>query len=371
MKSQASKWTVGLSILIAFSTIPAIAGAEEAKERYLIGFKEEADATSFSNKAETFDNQVDGDVIREYENIPVVNAELTDEEVAALEEQSSVEYVEKDVKMSTFQEVPYGIPQVNAPVVHEAGNFGGGTSVAVIDSGIATHEDLNVVGGESFVSSEPTYEDLNGHGTHVAGTIAALDNEVGVIGVAPDTELYAVKVLDSFGSGYTSDIAAGIEWAANQGIDIANLSLGGPTGSSALQQAADYAEEQGTLLIAAAGNSGTRGVAYPAAYDNVLSVAAVDSSNNKADFSSFGPENDIAAPGVNILSTYLDNQYTELSGTSMASPHVAGVAALVQATNPDATAQEIGQILQDTARPLGNEEFFGSGLVDAAAAVGQ
>ena len=371
MKFQAGKWTVGLSVLVTLSAIPALAGAEEAKERYLIGFKEEADAATFSTQAETLESQVDVEILREYENLPVINAELSEEEAVALEEQASVEYVEKDVKMTTLQEVPYGIPQVNAPAVHEAGNFGGGASVAVIDTGIAEHEDLNVVGGESFVSTEPTYEDLNGHGTHVAGTIAALDNTVGVIGVAPDAELYAVKVLDSFGSGYTSDIAAGIEWAADQGIDIANLSLGGPTGSPVLEQAADYAEEQGTLLIAAAGNSGTRGIGYPAAYDNVISVAAVDSSNNKASFSSFGPENNIAAPGVDTLSTYIGGEYTELSGTSMASPHVAGVAALVQATNPAASAEEIGQILQETATPLGNEEFFGSGLVDAEAAVGR
>ncbi|MEY8749518.1 S8 family peptidase [Alkalicoccobacillus gibsonii] len=371
MQFQAGKWTVGLSLVVTLSAIPAIAGAEDVKERYLIGFKEEADANTFSTQAETSENQVDVEILREYENLPIVNAELTEEEAEALEAEASIEYVEKDVKMSTMQEIPYGIPQVNAPVVHEAGNVGSGVSVAVIDTGIAQHEDLNIVGGESFVSSEPSFEDLNGHGTHVAGTVAALDNSVGVLGVAPEANLYAVKVLDQFGDGYTSDIAAGIEWAANQDIDIANLSLGGPIGSPVLEQAVDYAEEQGTLLIAAAGNSGTRGIGFPAAYENVVSVAAVDSENNKANFSSFGPENNIAAPGVDTLSTYPGGQYAELSGTSMASPHVAGVAALVQAANPSATASDIRDTLQTTATPLGNQEYFGSGLVNAEAAVGR
>ncbi|MCM2677146.1 protease inhibitor I9 family protein [Alkalicoccobacillus plakortidis] len=115
MKFQAGKWTVGLSVLVTLSAIPALAGAEEAKERYLIGFKEEADAATFSTQAETLESQVDVEILREYENLPVINAELSEEEAAALEEQASVEYVEKDVKMTTLQEVPYGIPQVNAP----------------------------------------------------------------------------------------------------------------------------------------------------------------------------------------------------------------------------------------------------------------
>ncbi|WP_439646643.1 S8 family peptidase [Piscibacillus salipiscarius] len=245
----------------------------------------------------------------------------------------------------------------------------------MLDTGIAaSHGDLNVSGGYSVFGDSP-YNDGNGHGTHVAGTVAALNNNSGVLGVAPSANLYAVKVLDGNGSGSYAGIAEGIEWAIQNNMDIINMSLGGSQSSSILKDYADYAYyNAGILVVAAAGNSGNSWgwsdtVGYPAKYDSVIAVAAVDQNNNRASFSSHGPAVELAAPGVNIYSTMPGNSYDSLNGTSMASPHVAGVAAQVWQAKPHLSNSQLRSLLNNTAQYLGNSNYYGNGLVQSFDAI--
>jgi subtilisin len=186
--------------------------------------------------------------------------------------------------------------------------------------------------------------------------------------------LYAVKVLDNSGSGSYAGIAEGIEWAVNNGMDIINMSLGGSSDSSILEEWCNTAYNSGLLVVAAAGNSGNRGgkndsVGYPAKYESVIAVAAIDKNNNRASFSSTGPAVELSAPGVDVLSTVPGNLYDSYNGTSMASPHVAGVAALVWAAKPGLTNVELRQLLRDSAVNLGDSNQYGYGLVQALDAI--
>lgn len=356
---------VVLSFLLAFTMIFSSVGASSngkgvEKHDYLIGFHEKVNKRVVENTG--------GEVLHEYQYMPVLHVKLPEKAAEALKKNPNIAYVEKDEEVTATQTVPWGINHINAPTVHSWGNTGNGVRVAILDTGIATHEDLRISGGVSFISSESSYQDFNGHGTHVAGTVAAQNNSYGVLGVAPSVNLYAVKVLDRNGSGSLSAIAQGIEWSITNKMDIVNMSLGGSTGSTALRQAADNAYNRGILLIAAAGNTGTQGISFPARYSSVMAVGAVDSNNRRASFSTYGSELEIMAPGVNVLSTYTSNRYVSQNGTSMASPHVAGVAALVKSQYPWASNAQIRQRLKDTATPLGNSFYFGSGVVNASRA---
>ena len=214
------------------------------------------------------------------------------------------------------------------------------------------------------------WNDGHGHGTHVAGIVAARNNTIGVVGVAPEATLWAVKVLSDAGSGYTSDIIQGLDWCAAHGIKVASMSLGGG-GTASLQAACDRAFSQGVVLVAAAGNSAGP-VMYPAAYSSVIAVSASDSRDLRASFSNYGPQIALAAPGVSIYSTYKGGAYATMSGTSMACPHVAGAAALAWASGLT-SAQAVRDRLTTTAEDLGPKGFdtsFGYGLVDAQRAAG-
>jgi thermitase len=224
----------------------------------------------------------------------------------------------------------------------EAWNYGGtgtlGSSsvkIAILDTGIkANHTDLSgkVATGRNFTSSGSSTDtnDKNGHGTHVAGTAAAkTNNSTGVAGTCPNCTLVPVKVLSNSGSGSWSWIANGLTWAANNGAHVANLSLGGSSGSNTIRDAVNYAYGKGTLIAAAAGNANTDDDHFPSDYTNTISVGATDAKDNKASFSNYGDKVDIGAPGASILSTTKNGGYASWSGTSMATPHVAGVAGLV------------------------------------------
>ncbi|MFC1741905.1 S8 family peptidase [Nanoarchaeota archaeon] len=270
------------------------------------------------------------------------------------------------------QELPWGVDRIDAEL---ASTTGLGVKVCIIDTGIdRNHPDLaaNIVTGINYVGKrviDPNkWEDDNGHGTHVAGTIAAIDNEQGVVGVAPDASLYIVKALDRKGSGYMSDVAAGMDWCVANGADVISMSLGAAVDVSYVKDAADAAYAAGALVVAAAGNEYPAPVIYPAAYDSVISVAATDSTDARAYFSNVGPENELAAPGVNILSTDKGDSYSVKHGTSMATPHVAGVAALVYQANMSITNVGVRGMLQTSALDLGTagrDSLFGFGLVSA------
>jgi subtilisin len=302
--------------------------------------------------------------------------EADENAIRGLRRRGDIRYVEVDGEMEALaQTLPYGIDRVDAEVAHANGETGGGADVAIIDTGIdSTHPDLeaNLGKGRSFVTTGnyPAWQDDNGHGTHCAGIADAVDNSQGVVGVSTEATLHAVKVLSSTSVGLTSDVAAGIEYTADQGWDVGSLSLGGGD-SAVLKDACTYAYEKGVLLVAAAGNSGpcTDCVGFPAAYEECIAVSATDRNDDLADFSSTGPEVELAAPGVNVYSTFVGNTYTELSGTSMSCPHVAGAGGQLMANGY--TNTEARDRLGSTAEDIGlasNEQ--GNGLLDVAAALG-
>lgn len=274
------------------------------------------------------------------------------------------------------EEMPWGINRIDADLAWAA-TRGAGVVVAVVDTGIlASHSDLapRVVLGPNYVNTIKTSVDDNGHGTHVAGTIGASDNDIGVVGVAPLSTLVAVKVLDKNGSGFLSNVVKGIDWAAANGAKVINLSLGSTSDVPAMKASVDAAAAAGVVVCAAAGNSGDGNPAtpdpasYPGAYDSVLGVAATDSSDQIAYFSTNGAYVDIAGPGVSVKSTWKDGGYRTINGTSMATPHVAGTAALAVA----AGVANVRSALLSTADDLGVaglDPQFGSGLVDAQEAV--
>jgi subtilisin family serine protease len=215
-------------------------------------------------------------------------------------------------------------------------------------------------------------DDDHGHGTHVSGTIAARGNNArGIAGMAWGSRVMVVKVLDQNGDGYYSDLAKGLVYAADNGARVANLSLGGTTPSQILRDAVNYAHTNGTLVVASAGNSNSA-IQYPAAYDNVLAVASSTRDDGRASYSCYGPEMDLTAPGTSILSTCIGGTYCYKSGTSMAAPHVSGLAALVYSASPTLTADQITQILRETAQDIGSagwDPYTGWGRIDARGAL--
>jgi subtilisin len=268
------------------------------------------------------------------------------------------------------QTLPTGIDRIDADRNSTAGINGSDepvdVDVAVIDTGIAPHPELTVAGGVSCVPGNPSYADDNGHGTHVAGTIGARDNDAGVVGVAPGARLWAVKVLDANGNGSWSSVICGLDWVAarSETIEVVNMSLGGDGSDGKcsrrhpLHAAICRVVKAGIPVVVAAGNESDKTAKYvPAAYNQVITVSALADSDGKpgglgasthsepddtlASFSNFGADVDIAAPGVDIRSTWLGGAYRFLSGTSMASPHVAGAAALYLVDHPGASPEQV------------------------------
>jgi thermitase len=263
---------------------------------------------------------------------------------------------------------------------------GSGIKVAVLDSGVASdNPDIapKVVARANF-SDAATGEDNYGHGTHVAGIVAAIaNNTIGVAGVCPDCTILDAKVLNDSGSGSSSAIANGINWAVSNGAKVINMSLGLRVASRTLEAAVNNAWNQGVVIVAAAGNAGTQAKIYPGAYPNVISVAATDNTDAKASFSTYGKWVDVAAPGVNVYSTfpnhpfYLGTQngrsmgYDIASGTSMASPIVAAVAALAWSSHAGATNTSVRANVELTAENItGTGTYWAHGRVNACKAVG-
>lgn len=286
------------------------------------------------------------------------------------------------------QPIPWNIAMINAPAVWDR-VAGRGVKVAIIDTGIdEAHSDLTVYGGASFVPGAKSWDDDNGHGTHCAGIVGARNNATGVVGVAPECQLYAVKVLNRLGSGQFSWILAGMGWAVDNDMEVVSMSLGSDVDDPnmdcvlAYQRAAQNLIDNGAIVVAAAGNAGetkTPWVGQPARCPGYMAVAAVDRDKNLASFSSRGPATlgplqgvEIAAPGVSIESTWRGGGYRTISGTSMACPHVSGAAALLKELHPTWTPDQIRDRLKATAADLGvpgSDPNFGAGLLDCQAAV--
>lgn len=268
--------------------------------------------------------------------------------------------------------IPWGTARIGADKCWVASR-GKAVKVAVLDSGISAHHpDLkdNVMGGVSLVSQGATYykgnsyHDDNGHGSHIAGTIAAIENGTGIIGIAPETHLYSVKVLNFQGKGTVESLVKGLAWCVENKMQIVNMSVGTDTPSDALHAAVKEAYRAGILMIAAAGNDGSdNSVDYPGAYPEVIAVGAVDDKDKLASFNSKGREVQVLAPGTAILSTGLMGGLQKMSGTSMAAAHVTGVASLVLQKRPKMDPLALGRHLIATAEKIDGIE--GPGLVRA------
>ncbi|MFD2611492.1 S8 family peptidase [Paenibacillus gansuensis] len=291
-----------------------------------------------------------------------------------------VDYAEPNYKFQAFltpndtyfQAYQYGPQRISAPSAWDVTTSSSNIRIAVIDSGVQlNHPDLSgkLLPGYDFVSRDGLPEDGNGHGTHVAGIAAAATNNArGIAGIAPNASILPVRVLDNSGSGSLATVANGIIYAADQGAQVINLSLGSTSGALTLQNAINYAWNKGAVLVAAAGNDGVSTPNFPAYYTNVIAVASTDETDNKSPFSNYGSWVEVAAPGSAILSTYTGGYYAYLDGTSMASPHVAGLAALLAAQGW--TNLQIRNVICNTSDPIsGTGIYWRFGRVNAARAV--
>jgi len=291
-----------------------------------------------------------------------------------------VRYIQENYAMHALEAVPEEILPAMHPNqrwhynmirVPEAWGITPGSSstrIAVLDTGIdSNHSSLkNLVNtslGRSFVGGSTA--DVQGHGTHVAGTIASYG---AVSGVMQNATLIPVKVLNDRGSGSMFGIQQGIIHATSVDSDVINMSLGGGGYDRGMDEAIQTANSRGTIVVAASGNDGIGKVSYPAAYSGSIAVGSVTSNETRSSFSNYGSELDVMAPGSNIYSTIPNNRYVSMSGTSMATPHVAGVVGLMRSANPSLSVTQTRAILNNTAQPAGPSIQYGHGIVDAHAA---
>ncbi|WJY26465.1 S8 family peptidase [Sporosarcina trichiuri] len=377
----------GMAVVLMLGLlVPIHAHAAEQTDWLLKGSADELDAIA----------QEIGPFTQQFRQAPLGQISLTQEDIALIRQQyPNVElYPNHTYEVAAATEAPAPPSQITYPKRFSLINTtpdviapytGKGVKVGVLDSGIdTTHSKLNVKGGfcalpkaECAAGTIPYADDL-GHGTHVAGILAAQKASNGTLGVAPGIDLYAIKSINQYDSGTTADIIAGVEWAINNKIDILNMSITTNRNDLALKLMLEKAYAKGMILIAASGNEefgdNKDSVQYPAKYPTVIAVTAV--ANNKERFleASMGPEVELAAPGVEIFSTYpraLDDDgkkdgYYDLSGTSMAAPHVSGIAALLKERFPDMTNIRMRSILANAAEDLGTkgrDRQFGYGLV--------
>jgi serine protease len=385
-----------LSGFAGVAGIPGMASATAGREpgrkpnEWLVGV-----STSADNPQTVVDSHLpsDASVVHENDTLGYAAVELPEhvstqanESLSqAIEEEGPIKYLEQN-SVCHAQFLPndpkygnqYADEQINAPAAWEETLGSSDVTIAIVDQGVKyDHPDLegNVADnpGRDFIDDdqEPYPEDLSTepHGTHVAGIAAAgVDNGIGVSGISNSTFL-SVRALNKDGWGALSDIADAIEWATDQGADVINLSLGGGGYSRTMLNAISYATANDALVVAAAGNSGDSEVNYPAAYGKCIAVSALDPDGSLAQYSNVGNDVELAAPGTNVVSTWVDDGYKAISGTSMATPIVAGVAGLTLA-KWDLTNEELRTHLKETAVDVGlSDSQQGAGRVDAGRAV--
>jgi len=409
MRDKKTKLGLGIALFVVlffvWAGIDVINASAENREKVdvLIGFAEMPEAAERG-----LVNKFGGEIDQEYDNFPVISASLPNEAASALSDHPSVRYVELNKKVYALSyddpkaeyDNPWGIEHINSGLVHDNGFTGDSIKVAIIDSGVDhTHRDLesNFVTGDlgyDFVEEDEYPMDVYGHGTHVAGTVAAARDDFGVVGMAPEVQLIALRILNDDGVGDQARTIAALDWILGYNqehpdspIRITNNSYGRGSEGDALGEAFQKLEQAGVLHLAAAGNSGNPGgnndsLIYPAKYDSVMAVGAVNENNIRPNWSSTGPDLEVVAPGDSVLSTWnnetaytdvdpfsfdedQDTYYKEGSGTSMASPHVAGVAALAWSVDQNLTNTQIRTHLKETAKDIGATQEYGNGLVQA------
>jgi thermitase len=403
---------LGLILSLVAFTGPALAvvakplaGAGDgacAPDRVLVKFKDGVDKAAKGRVHAKHGGRVVGEIPALGVQVVAVPTGSVDEKVKDYKAESAVDYAEPDYVATAvgIPNDPYfsqqwalnnvgqtgGTPDadIDAPEAWDVVPGSPVVKIAILDTGIdQDHEELaaKIVANANF-SASTTVDDLFGHGTHCAGiATAAADNGLGVAGVAYGCGLMNVKVLDDTGNGYYSGIAAGIVWAADNGAKVISMSFGGTLPSLTLRNAVNYAWAKGAVLVAAAGNNNTAKPLYPAYYANCIAVAATDANDQKASFSNYGKWVDVAAPGVDILSTLPNHasaiggyfgvtNYGLLSGTSMATPHVAGIAGLVWATGYGTSNLAVRARVERTADKIpGTGLYWAYGRVNAARAV--
>lgn len=388
-----------ITFSLSFTTIEARQTPENSKN-YIVVLKDNVNVDQTTDQMASSHKFAKGEVYSKV--VRGYSAQLTGGQLSNIRKDSRVKFVSEDREVSidahrlattALQILPTGVNRVDAEL---NANEGSGVAVAVIDTGIQlSHPDLfaNIIANKTCVRRTSSGNDDNGHGTHVAGTIAAQDNTVGVVGVASQAKLIAVKVLDRNGNGTWSSVICGLDWVANNAstynIKVVNMSLGGNglsdnncglTNSDALHQAICRVRDAGVTIVAAAGNSAINAANFvPAAYDDsVITVSALADSDGVAggtgvatsygaddtfaSFSNYGSVVDIAAPGVSIYSTWKGSKYSTLSGTSMATPHVAAATALYLKTNPSSTWIQVRDALVTAGESLAEGHSDPSGL---------
>jgi subtilisin family serine protease len=390
MERKEMKLKTLLLVVVLFSVFITSATAGRAttagKVSVIVRFKEKIDTEAIA--------LVNGQILKTYKSIPAVAAQMDTASIEALKWNPHVAYIEtekerhiqgqldkvqaKPGSVQPPQTLPWGVDRIDAEKVWRK-NEGEGVNVAIIDTGIdPDHPDLaaNIEGVYSAVAPDQyTVDDHYGHGTHVAGTIAAINNEIGVVGVGPKIDLWVMKASLS-GILFLRDLLECYDFVIdtwhdtdpNNNIQVVSMSYGGGY-SSAEAEMLQRAWDIGIILVAAAGNEGGA-VIYPAALPFVIAVSAMNKYDQITSWSNRGPEVDLAAPGSAVTSTYLRGQYATWSGTSMATPHVSASAALAIASHPRMTNTQIVQLLYEKAEDLGDpgyDVFFGHGLVDAEA----
>jgi thermitase len=405
------------AVAVGFGTITAAVPGNAATEpqqipgQIIVKFRDNAAAAGLLRQSGLSDGAGIGSTGAHLINVP---AGKESQLIESLSRNPNVEYAERDQLVTAVTDDQYfgsqyalqnfgqsftntdksqtiatGTPDADVDAVEAwTQSTGKDVKVAIVDTGVAMdHEDISekVVARANFSDSKiekPEDYDKYGHGTHVAGIVAAKHNSTGVAGVCPDCSILDAKVLNDSGSGSSSAIAKGIDWAVANGAQVINMSLGQRVSSRVLESAVNNAWAKGVVLVAAAGNAGTQAPIYPGAYANVISVAATDNNDKKASFSTYGKWVDVAAPGVDVYSTFpihpfvLGTQngrsmgYDIASGTSMASPVVAGIAALVWKTPAGTANKAVRAQIESTADPIfGTGTSWAKGRVNACKAV--
>ena len=375
------------NIVLIFCTILVMNGTALAADRDVIVGFHQSDVTA----KEKLIHDNGGKLKKDFHLINAVSASVPEANIEKMKKDPKIKYIVNDsIFTAAFDEYSssWGLQYIGSESVHNQGINGAGVNIAVLDTGIDyNHPDLinNYKGGYDFVNNDPDPWDDNClsyfqtcHGTHVSGIIAAEQNDFGVVGVAPGASIYAVKVLDAGGFGAASLVIAGIDWAVANEMNIISMSLGSTENNPAVLEAVNAAYDSGILLVAAGGNTDGGSVQYPAAYDSVIAVAAIDQAGQRASFSPIDSRIEVTAPGVDIYST-VQGGYGFLNGTSMAAPHVTGVAALIFSTdfadvNLDGLTdnEDVREIIRNSAFDAGSpgkDDVYGYGIVDASKAL--
>ncbi|NOX63264.1 MAG: S8 family serine peptidase [Chloroflexi bacterium] len=378
-----------LSILRVAAESDQQPGAIE-RERIIVGCAENGIACGLGGIIEGFNAvEIKRDKALGFVVLEVPHTRV-DEALQNLSKNPAVRYVEPDaLAVAAFTpndpyynnpSLVYGPQQIQAPGAWDYTLGDPNVVIAIIDTGIdVAHPEFagRLVPGWDFVNNDADPTDDNWHGTHVSGIAAAgINNGIGIAGIAGQAKIMPLKALNDQGTGYYSQIASAIRWAADNGADVINLSLTGSVDSITLSDAVNYAISKGVVVVAAAGNEDTDAPRYPAAYSNVIGVGATTYAGDRWTLSNYGPNVDVMAPGATIYSTYWTasggSAYSFANGTSMAAPHVAGVAALLLSANPTLTVTDVRACIETTTTDLGDpgyDAFYGKGLVNAQAAL--